>query len=93
MADTFGLSGKPMLVVGGGSGIGQATVELLVEVGARVAVADVDPARAKQVASDVGGHAIAGDVTIPEGAQQVVDDAHAAVGGLYGVANIVGQVG
>jgi NAD(P)-dependent dehydrogenase (short-subunit alcohol dehydrogenase family) len=93
MADSFGLSGKPVLVVGGGSGIGQATAELLAEVGARVAVADVDPDRAKQVASEVGGHAVAGDVTTPEGAQQVVDDAHAALGGLYGVANIVGLAG
>src|ERR1700712_689538 len=93
MADTFGLTGKPVLVVGGGSGIGLATAELLVEVGARVAVADVDPDRAKQVAGDLGGHAISGDVTTPEGAQQVVDEAHAALGGLYGVANIVGLAG
>ena len=90
MADPFGMTDKPVLVVGGGSGIGRATVELLAEVGARVAVADVDPDRAKEVARAVGGHAVAGDVTTPEGAQQVVDDAHAALGGLYGVANIVG---
>lgn len=93
MADLFGLTGKPVLVVGGGSGIGQATAELLAEVGARVAVADVDIDRAQQVANSIDGHAVTGDVTTPEGAQRVVDDAHSALGGLYGVANIVGLAG
>jgi NAD(P)-dependent dehydrogenase (short-subunit alcohol dehydrogenase family) len=93
MADVFGLTGKPVLVVGGGSGIGEATAELLAQVGAKVAVADVDPERARQVATAVGGHAISGDVTTPDGAQRVVDEAHTALGGLYGVANIVGLAG
>jgi 3-oxoacyl-[acyl-carrier protein] reductase len=88
--DTFGLQGKPALVVGGGSGIGRATALLLAEVGAHVAVADLDGDRAKAVAAEVGGTAIAGDVTDPDGAQRVVDEAHAALGGIHAVANIVG---
>ncbi len=93
MTDTFGLQDKPVLVVGGGSGIGQATAQLLTEVGARVAVADVDPDRAKSVAAELGGHAVSGDVTTQEGAKHVVDEAHRLLGGLYGVANIVGLAG
>lgn len=95
MSDIFGLQGKPALVVGGGSGIGRATALLLAEVGADVAVADLDAARAEQVraeVAEVGGTAVAvtGDVTTPEGAQVLVDQAHAALGGLYAVVNIVG---
>lgn len=89
-ADALGLRDKPTLVVGGGSGIGRATARLLAGVGARVAVADLDAARAAEVADEVGGHAVVGDVTDEDGATAVVDAAHAALGGLYGVANIVG---
>jgi NAD(P)-dependent dehydrogenase (short-subunit alcohol dehydrogenase family) len=90
MSDVFGLDGKPALVVGGGSGIGRATAHLLASVGARVAVADLDASRAAEVAEEVKGIAISGDVTDPAGAQSVVDEAHKALGGLYAVANIVG---
>jgi 3-oxoacyl-[acyl-carrier protein] reductase len=90
MSNVFGLDGKPALVVGGGSGIGRETAKLLAEVGARVAVADLDADRADEVAKEVGGIAISGDVTDPAGAQRVVDEAHEALGGLSAVANIVG---
>jgi NAD(P)-dependent dehydrogenase (short-subunit alcohol dehydrogenase family) len=90
MSNVFGLDGKPALVVGGGSGIGRETAKLLAEVGARVAVADLDPDRAAQVAKEVDGIAISGDVTDPADAQRVVDEAHSGLGGLAVVANIVG---
>ncbi len=90
MSDVFGLDGKPALVVGGGSGIGRATANLLASVGARVAVADLDADRAAEVAKEVEGVAISGDVTDPAGAQSVVDEAYTALGGLHAVANIVG---
>jgi NAD(P)-dependent dehydrogenase (short-subunit alcohol dehydrogenase family) len=90
MSDHFGLQGKPALVVGGGSGIGRATALLLASVGARVAVADLDGDRAEAVAAEVDGTAIAGDVTDPDDARRVVDEAHAALGGLHALANIVG---
>lgn len=90
LLERFGLEGKPTLVVGGGYGIGRATSLLLAEAGARVAVADLDPERAARVAEEVGGVAVVGDVTQPGGAQHVVDTAHAQLGGLERVANIVG---
>jgi 3-oxoacyl-[acyl-carrier protein] reductase len=91
MSDAFGLTGKAALVVGGGSGIGRATVKLLAASGARVAVADIDLGRATEVAAEVDGVAFAGDVTDATQASAVVDGAHAALGGLDVVANIVGQ--
>jgi NAD(P)-dependent dehydrogenase (short-subunit alcohol dehydrogenase family) len=90
MSDHFGLQDKPCLVVGGASGIGRATATLLAQVGARVAVADLDGDRATQVADELGGTAVAGDVTTEDGARSVVDQAHAALGGLHGLVNIVG---
>jgi 3-oxoacyl-[acyl-carrier protein] reductase len=90
MNDLFGLEGQPALVVGGGYGIGRATARSLAHVGARVAVADIDAARAHDVASELGAHAVVGDVTTEAGANHVVDEAHAALGGLTRVANIVG---
>ena len=95
MNDVFGLAGKPTLVVGGGSGIGRATALLLARVGAAVAVADLDGDRAAEVSAEVAAlgvatTAIAGDVTDEAEAQRVVDAAHGALGGLYGVVNIVG---
>jgi len=95
MNDVFGLQGKPTLVVGGGSGIGRATALLLAQVGADVAVADLDGTRAEQVRDEVAAlgvasFAVAGDVTAREGADDVVDRAHAVLGGLYAVVNIVG---
>ena len=90
LIDRFGLDGKAALVVGGGYGIGRETALLLAEAGARVAVADVDRERAASVADEVDGVAIVGDVTDPDGAWRVVDEAHEQLGGLDRVANIVG---
>ena len=90
LLDRFGLEGKAALVVGGGYGIGRETSLLLAEAGARVAVADIDPERAASVADEVDGVAIVGDVTDPDGAGKVVDDAYSQLGGLDRVANIVG---
>lgn len=94
--DVFGLSGKAVLVVGGGSGIGHATALLLARVGANVAVADLDGTRAQSVSNEVAAIgvrsvALSGDVTVEADAVRVVDDARAQLGGLHAVINIVGM--
>jgi NAD(P)-dependent dehydrogenase (short-subunit alcohol dehydrogenase family) len=92
MKEIFGLEAEPALVVGGGFGSGRITARLLARAGARVAVADIDGNRARAVAEEIGGVAMVGDVTTVEGATAIVDEAHAALGGLTRVANIVGLV-
>jgi 2-hydroxycyclohexanecarboxyl-CoA dehydrogenase len=57
------LEGRTALVTGGASGIGAATARRLAAEGARVAVADLDADRARDVTGEVEGHPIAMDVT------------------------------
>jgi NAD(P)-dependent dehydrogenase (short-subunit alcohol dehydrogenase family) len=92
MKQLFGLEGHKALVVGGGYGSGRLTAHLLTEAGAEVAIADIDADRASNVANEIGGHAVVGDVTTPEGAKAIVDEAHDKLGGLTRLANIVGLV-
>ena len=53
------LTDKVAIITGGAGGIGSATARRLVEEGAKVVIADIDEARAKEVASDIGSAAIA----------------------------------
>lgn len=57
------IKGQIALVTGGGSGLGEATARALASVGARVAVVDMSAEAAERVAGDIGGLAIAADVT------------------------------
>jgi 3-oxoacyl-[acyl-carrier protein] reductase len=64
---------KVALVTGGGRGIGAATAALFAAEGARVAVSDLDEAPAQEVASPIGGLAIACDVSDREQVEAMVD--------------------
>lgn len=80
VADTF--SGRTAVVTGGGSGIGAALARRLADHGARVVVADLDPATAEQVADEIGESAVAvgGDAADPTVIQRLVDTAETTFG-------------
>lgn len=68
------------VITGGASGIGAACCRVFREWGAAVVVVDRDMARARMVAEQVGGHAMAGDVGDAEGIDHVAADIEAAHG-------------
>jgi 3-oxoacyl-[acyl-carrier protein] reductase len=91
----IGLKGKRAVVTGGSRGIGAATVQMLAEYGAHVAIgyrnrhADAD-ALAKAMSERHGVTAIAhaSDVSTADGAEALIDRAVAGLGGLdFFVAN------
>jgi 3-oxoacyl-[acyl-carrier protein] reductase len=90
------MTGRAALVVGGGQGIGRASALLLARAGARVAVLDREPDRAKAVAAEVAAQGVASapvvlDVTDPDAAARGVAEAWRGVGPLDAVVNIVGS--
>jgi len=89
------LSGKVAIVTGGASGLGRATVELFVEEGAKVVIADVDAARGEELASNLGSAAAfkRTDVANADAVQALVDFAVARFGGLHVMFNNAGISG
>ena len=59
-------SGYAALVTGGGSGLGRATAAKLAALGAKVAILDINVEAAAEVATEIGGIAIACDVVDAE---------------------------
>ncbi len=74
-----------VLITGGGSGLGAATARAMAAKGAKVAVFDVAEENARAVAKEIGGIAIAGDVTSEVDATRAVDAAEAA----HGIARVL----
>ena len=58
------LDNRVCVVTGGASGIGAATCRAFAAKGARVVVTDINMAGARQVAVEIGGLAIACDVSV-----------------------------
>ena len=78
------IEGSGALVVGGASGLGEATARALHEQGAQVVVADLDAARGAALCGELGERASfeRADVTDAAQLQRAVDAAGAAAGGL-----------
>jgi len=76
------LSGKTALITGSARGIGRAFAEAYVREGARVAIADIDIARARDTASEIGEAAIAVrlDVTQEASIDAAVAETEASLG-------------
>ena len=96
------LTGRVVLVTGGGSGIGAACARLLTARGARVLIADIDAAAAEPVAASLAGSASAdgardraavavrADVADPADGERMVAAALDAFGRLDGAVNCAG---
>jgi NAD(P)-dependent dehydrogenase (short-subunit alcohol dehydrogenase family) len=74
------LKDRAALVTGGAGRIGRVIAEVLAREGAKVAIADRDPARMKEVIEATRLPGTTGDVTSPEDVARMVTEAEAAIG-------------
>ncbi len=79
------INGVAAIVTGGASGLGGATAARLAKAGAKVTIFDLNADLAKAHAKEIGGHAIALDVTD----EAAVEAAIAEAEGLHGKARIL----
>lgn len=84
------INGKKAVIVGGASGMAKATAEMLVAKGASVAILDLEKSNGAAVAAELGGTFHPIDVTDFEGAEVVLNEAVAALGGLHIAVNTAG---
>jgi NAD(P)-dependent dehydrogenase (short-subunit alcohol dehydrogenase family) len=76
------ISGSGALVVGGASGLGEATARRLVEAGGVVTIADVNADKGRAIADELGASFAQVDVREEAQVQAAVEQAAAADGGL-----------
>lgn len=84
------LQGQAALVTGGGGGLGAGTARALAARGAKVAILDVNEPAARAVADEIGGLALACDVTSSESAEAAVTQAREAHGAARVLVNCAG---
>ena len=86
------LEGKVALITGAGTGIGRATAILFAGEGARVAIAEINPAAGEETAHLAGNGAIAisTDVTEPESLERAIRATVDKFGGLHVLHNNAG---
>lgn len=86
------LAGKVAVVTGGSRGLGRGMVELFVEEGARVVIADLLEDEGRALAESLGGAVRfkRTDVSVREEVQALVDFAVAEFGGLHALCNNAG---
>jgi len=76
------LERRTTVVTGGCSGIGLATVRRFAAEGARVVIADLDDARGKEVAAEVGGAYVHCDVSDPDHVEELFATAQREFGSV-----------
>ncbi len=86
------IRGASFIVTGGGSGLGAATVRMLVEAGGRVTIADLNAEAGQEIVREFGSDArfVRADVTDGEEGAAAVAAAIEAFGGLRGLVNCAG---
>ena len=86
------IQGKHFVITGGGSGLGAATAEYLVEKGASVTLVDMNVEAGEQQAQALGEKAefVKLDVTDEQAAEQFFQDVVAKHGSLHGLVNCAG---
>ncbi|GFG72547.1 3-hydroxyacyl-CoA dehydrogenase [Mycolicibacter senuensis] len=84
------IEGKGAIIVGGASGFGKATAELLAKRGAKVAILDRPQSKGKDVADALGGQFFEADVTDFAGTERVLNEAVEALGGVHIVVTTAG---
>jgi NAD(P)-dependent dehydrogenase (short-subunit alcohol dehydrogenase family) len=86
------LDGKTVLVSGGASGLGGATVEMVVQAGGYAVILDVNEGTGAALASKLGSRVrfVKTDVTSDADVQRAVDTAVQAFGAVHGAVNAAG---
>ncbi|MET0703885.1 MAG: SDR family NAD(P)-dependent oxidoreductase [Mycobacterium sp.] len=84
------INGKKVIVIGGASGMGRASAELLAAKGASVAILDREGSDGQAVADGLGGAFYTVDVTDFEGTEATLAAAVEALGGLHVVVTTAG---
>ena len=74
------IDGAGVVVTGGGSGIGRALARGLAAAGARVVVSDLNGTAAQQVATEIGGYAVAADAGTEAGVRDTIAAARKHLG-------------
>jgi NAD(P)-dependent dehydrogenase (short-subunit alcohol dehydrogenase family) len=91
--DQLRLDGRNYVVLGAGQGMGRQTSHALTQAGAaKVVCVDIDEARAKDIAQEIGvGIPWTGDVTTRADAQRLGEFAEDQLGTIHGLVDIVGM--
>jgi len=95
MEQSISLEDRVIMITGGGQGIGRALALRALDMGARVALVDVDATALDETVNDIGAasaRGYVGDITDAEFVQTTVSSIIEDLGGLHGLINNAGIV-